>query len=59
MTSPRRRLRLALVLLLPLGADRDRGGGLDRRLLVGLPAALAFNLVIDRFIEGLTGASDQ
>ncbi len=28
-------------------------------LLVGLPAALAFNLVIDRFIEGLTGASDR
>jgi multiple sugar transport system permease protein len=23
-------------------------------LLVGLPAALAFNLVIDRFIQGLT-----
>jgi multiple sugar transport system permease protein len=28
-------------------------------LLVGLPAALAFNLVIDRFIQGLTGASNQ
>jgi multiple sugar transport system permease protein len=28
-------------------------------LLVGLPAALAFNLVIDRFIEGLTGGSDR
>ena len=28
-------------------------------LLVGLPAALAFNLVIDRFIQGLTGAGNQ
>jgi len=28
-------------------------------LLVGLPAALAFNLVLDRFIQGLTGVSDQ
>jgi len=28
-------------------------------LLVGLPAALAFNLVLDRFIQGLTGISDQ
>jgi multiple sugar transport system permease protein len=28
-------------------------------LLVGIPATLAFNLVLDRFIEGLTGVSDQ
>jgi multiple sugar transport system permease protein len=28
-------------------------------LLVGLPAALAFNFVLDRFIQGLTGVSDQ
>jgi ABC-type glycerol-3-phosphate transport system permease component len=28
-------------------------------LLVGLPAALAFSLVINRFIEGLTGAGDR
>ena len=28
-------------------------------LLVGLPAALLFNLVLDRFIQGLTGVSDQ
>ena len=28
-------------------------------LLVGLPAALAFNVVLDRFIQGLTGVSDQ
>ena len=28
-------------------------------LPVGLPAALAFNLVLDRFIHGLTGVSDQ
>jgi multiple sugar transport system permease protein len=28
-------------------------------LIVGLPAALAFNLVLDRFIQGLTGVSDQ
>jgi multiple sugar transport system permease protein len=28
-------------------------------LLVGLPASLAFNLVLDRFIQGLTGVSDQ
>ncbi len=28
-------------------------------LLVGLPAALAFNLVIDRFIQGLTGVGDD
>jgi ABC-type glycerol-3-phosphate transport system permease component len=28
-------------------------------LLVGLPAAVAFNLVLDRFIQGLTGVSDQ
>jgi multiple sugar transport system permease protein len=28
-------------------------------LLVGLPATLAFNLVLDRFIQGLTGVSDQ
>jgi len=27
-------------------------------LLVGVPAALLFNLVIDRFIQGLTGAAD-
>jgi multiple sugar transport system permease protein len=27
--------------------------------IVGLPAALAFNLVLDRFIQGLTGVSDQ
>jgi len=26
-------------------------------LLVGLPVALLFNLVIDRFIEGLTGTA--
>lgn len=28
-------------------------------LLVGAPAALAFNLVLDRFIQGLTGAGDS
>jgi multiple sugar transport system permease protein len=28
-------------------------------LLVGLPAALAFNLVLDRFIAGLTGVADS
>jgi multiple sugar transport system permease protein len=28
-------------------------------LLVGFPATLAFNLVLDRFIQGLTGVSDQ
>jgi multiple sugar transport system permease protein len=28
-------------------------------LLVGIPAAVAFNLVLDRFIEGLTGVEDQ
>jgi multiple sugar transport system permease protein len=28
-------------------------------LLVGLPAALAFNLVLDRFIQGLTGVTDD
>ena len=28
-------------------------------LLVGIPATLAFNLVLDRFIQGLTGVSDQ
>jgi multiple sugar transport system permease protein len=28
-------------------------------LIVGIPAALAFNLVLDRFIQGLTGVSDQ
>jgi multiple sugar transport system permease protein len=28
-------------------------------LLVGIPAAVAFNLVLDRFIQGLTGVSDQ
>jgi multiple sugar transport system permease protein len=28
-------------------------------LLVGLPATIAFNLVLDRFIQGLTGVSDQ
>ena len=28
-------------------------------LLVGVPAALAFNMVLDRFIEGLTGTGDQ
>jgi multiple sugar transport system permease protein len=28
-------------------------------LLVGAPAALAFNLVLDRFIQGLTGVGDQ
>ena len=28
-------------------------------LLVGLPAAVAFNLVLDRFIQGLTGAGDR
>ena len=28
-------------------------------LIVGLPSALAFNLVLDRFIQGLTGVSDQ
>ena len=27
-------------------------------LLVGVPAAIAFNLVLDRFIQGLTGARD-
>ena len=27
-------------------------------LLVGVPAAIAFNLVLDRFIQGLTGAGD-
>jgi multiple sugar transport system permease protein len=27
-------------------------------LLVGIPAAIAFNLVIDRFIQGLTGFRD-
>jgi len=27
-------------------------------LLVGVPAAIAFNLVLDRFVEGLTGAAD-
>ena len=26
-------------------------------LLVGLPATLAFNLVIDHFIQGLTGTA--
>jgi multiple sugar transport system permease protein len=28
-------------------------------LLVGAPAALAFNMVLDRFIQGLTGVGDQ
>jgi multiple sugar transport system permease protein len=28
-------------------------------LLVGIPAAIAFNLVLDRFVEGLTAAADQ
>jgi len=28
-------------------------------LLVGAPAAIAFNMVLDRFIEGLTGTGDQ
>ena len=28
-------------------------------LLVGVPAALAFNMVLDRFIQGLTGVGDQ
>jgi multiple sugar transport system permease protein len=28
-------------------------------LLVGTPAALAFNMVLDRFIQGLTGIEDQ
>jgi multiple sugar transport system permease protein len=28
-------------------------------LLVGVPAALPFNLVIDRFIQGLTGAAAE
>jgi multiple sugar transport system permease protein len=28
-------------------------------LLLGVPAALAFNLVIDRFIQGLTGAGNR
>jgi multiple sugar transport system permease protein len=28
-------------------------------LLVGAPAAIAFNTVLDRFIQGLTGVSDQ
>jgi multiple sugar transport system permease protein len=28
-------------------------------LLVGAPAAIAFNAVLDRFIQGLTGVSDQ
>jgi multiple sugar transport system permease protein len=28
-------------------------------LLVGTPAALAFNMVLDRFIHGLTGVEDQ
>jgi multiple sugar transport system permease protein len=28
-------------------------------LLVGAPAAIAFNMVLDRFIEGLTGVEDQ
>ena len=28
-------------------------------LLVGAPAAVAFNMVLDRFIEGLTGTGDQ
>jgi len=27
-------------------------------LLVGVPAAIAFNLVLDRFVHGLTGAAD-
>jgi multiple sugar transport system permease protein len=27
-------------------------------LLVGLPTAIAFNLVLDRFIQGLTGTGD-
>ncbi len=28
-------------------------------LLVGVPAAIAFNAVLDRFIQGLTGFGDQ
>lgn len=28
-------------------------------LLVGVPAAIAFNVVLDRFVHGLTGAGDQ
>ena len=28
-------------------------------LLVGVPAALAFNLVLDRFLLGITGAGDS
>jgi len=28
-------------------------------LLVGIPTAIAFNLVLDRFVEGLTAAADQ
>jgi alkanesulfonate monooxygenase SsuD/methylene tetrahydromethanopterin reductase-like flavin-dependent oxidoreductase (luciferase family) len=28
-------------------------------LLVGVPAALAFTLVLDRFIQGVTGIADQ
>jgi multiple sugar transport system permease protein len=28
-------------------------------LLVGVPAAIAFNVVLDRFIEGVTGLADQ
>jgi multiple sugar transport system permease protein len=28
-------------------------------LLVGVPAALAFNLVLERFIQGLTGVADS
>jgi hypothetical protein len=27
-------------------------------LLVGVPTAIAFNLVLDRFIQGLTGAGE-
>ena len=28
-------------------------------LLVGLPAALAFNAILDRFVHGLTGVAEQ